>query len=145
MQLNYIKMHLNYTKMHLKYIKNIVHVVYEYLFRQFETNYGLDLLRSLDLSQNQLSQVPQFSKHFSHLEQLEIGLNYFSELNSLENLKNLKHFSMKGCKIPLQIDEKTFKDNSKLESVNVTKCAQLKKLESKVFQGLSKILKKWKL
>lgn len=100
---------------------------------------GLDSLRSLNLGQNKISQFPKDAfRQLEHLEDLEIGLNYISELtyDEMFTLKNLKTFSMLGCHRPLKIRSNSFRDNSKLISVNITKCPELTELETKVFTAL---------
>ena len=55
----------------------------------------------------------------------------------MSNLRNLKHFSILGCRgSPLRIQANTFTDNSQLESVNITNCEKLTKLEAKTFSAL---------
>ena len=55
----------------------------------------------------------------------------------MSHLKNLKHFSILGCRgSPLKIEPNTFRENSKLESVNITNCEKLTELEAKVFSSL---------
>lgn len=52
-------------------------------------------------------------------------------------MPNLKHFSMLGCHMTsFQIQPNAFEHNSKLTSVNITKCSPLRKLESEVFKSL---------
>lgn len=100
---------------------------------------GLHALRTLNLGQNKISQFPTKAfEHIEHLETLEIGLNYIEELapSDLTSLKNLKHFSIFGCKGPLEIRPNAFHDNSMLVSVNVTKCHEFTELKADVFSSL---------
>ena len=59
-----------------------------------------------------LTKLYPIYRKLNHLEELELGFNYITELNpsGMSNLKNLKHFSILGCRgSPLKIHSNTFR------------------------------------
>ena len=97
---------------------------------QDEAFKGLSFLLKLDISNNGLHEVPSQSfRHLHMLEELEIGRNKIGHFRAtdFDHLKNLKVFSVDGCKTDLVLEEGIFKENSNLETIHV-KCPHLKSL-----------------
>ena len=98
-------------------------------------------LKILDVSNNDLSYIPGGSlKNLDHVEELYVGLNFIKEIkkSDLKPLINLKHFTMDGCHrdTSLTVYDDAFTFNTKLVSVNITKCPGLTKLSSGTFSLL---------
>ena len=77
-------------------------------WKHFTYAWFVDLFRIISI----LTKLYPIYRKLNHLEELELGFNYITELNpsGMSNLKNMKHFSILGCRgSPLKIQSNTFR------------------------------------
>ena len=107
---------------------------------------GLDLLRNLDLSENNINAFPKDAmKSLGHLETLEIGLNNIQTLTfqDMHSLKDLTNFSITGCRnIEFSLENSdVFRNNANLHEINITRCSEFTHLPPKIFTNLPHLKK----
>ena len=96
---------------------------------------GLNTLRYLDISNNDLNDVPNNAfKYLGLLESLYIGSNNLEKItaNDFEHLGNLKKIIFNSCHHgrSLNIELDAFEHNTNLEMLNITKCPGLERLNT---------------
>ena len=106
---------------------------------------GLDLLRNLDLSENNINAFPKDAlKSLGTLETLEIGLNNIKTLTFLDmhSLKDLTNFSITGCRNEFSLENAdVFRNNANLHEINITRCSQFTHLPPEIFTNLPHLKK----
>ena len=107
---------------------------------------GLDLLRNLDLSENNINAFPRDAmKSLGHLETLEIGLNNIQTLTfqDMHSLKDLTNFSITGCRnIEFSLENSdVFRNNANLHEINITRCSEFTHLPPEIFTNLPHLKK----